>query len=252
MIQLSNRLQCIAKLIPAGSKLADIGSDHALLPAYLAERQMVSYAIAGEVNQGPYEAAVKQVEDAGLEHLISVRKGNGLQVIDPGEVNVVSIAGMGGSLIVSILTYGKERLNGVEHLVLQPNVGEELVREWLLREHWMLATEQIIEEDGHIYEILHAVRDKAADEQNAELYRPVQLEHIRMTMELQLMFGPYLWREASPIFILKWNNELEKRERIIQQIKRSDSETSIQKAKELAQEYNLIKEVIHCLQKDNR
>lgn len=47
MIKLSNRLETIAKWVPDGARLADIGSDHALLPLYLAQRGMISFAVAG-------------------------------------------------------------------------------------------------------------------------------------------------------------------------------------------------------------
>ena len=35
--------------------------------------------------------------------MVSTRLGNGLTVLQPGEVNVVTIAGMGGSLMLDIL-----------------------------------------------------------------------------------------------------------------------------------------------------
>jgi tRNA (adenine22-N1)-methyltransferase len=252
MIKLSNRLACIAEQVPKGSRLADIGSDHALLPTFLTEQNIISFAVAGEINQGPYEAAHKQVEQAGFTDRISVRKGNGLQVVQPGEVDVINIAGMGGSLIVQILTEGKERLPHIKQLILQPNVASEFVRQWLINEHWVLDSEHILEEDGHIYEILVAHQAKAedADRLNTALYQPVNYKNIQMSKALQLKLGPYLWREASPAFIQKWHEELEKLERVIHSIERSETEEAKLKALQLHRESSMIKEVIDCLQKD--
>jgi len=171
MVTLSIRLAAIAARVPASSRLADIGSDHALLPVYLAEQGKLAAGIAGEVNPGPYEAARRQVRESGVEDRIEVRKGDGLAVLAPGEVDVITIAGMGGGLIVSILEAGADRLAGVRLLVLQPNVGEDQVRRYLLANDWLLAAEEILEEDGKIYEILTAERHPDARRLNAELYR---------------------------------------------------------------------------------
>ena len=92
-MKLSNRLQQIHDQIPEGSRMADIGSDHALLPVAAIRSGKAVSAVAGEVNSGPYEAASKQVSDAGLEAQITVRRGDGLDVITAGEVDVITIAG---------------------------------------------------------------------------------------------------------------------------------------------------------------
>lgn len=39
----------MAEYVPADSRLADIGSDHAYLPAYLALKGKINFGIAGEV-----------------------------------------------------------------------------------------------------------------------------------------------------------------------------------------------------------
>src|SRR5690554_6840208 len=102
-VKLSKRLAMIAGQIPIGDRVADIGSDHAHLPVYLAQQGLIEYAIAGELNEGPFLTACKQVQQANLEHKVSVRHGDGLSVLRANEVDTIVIAGMGGSTMVSIL-----------------------------------------------------------------------------------------------------------------------------------------------------
>ena len=106
MIKLSRRLQTIADQVTQGARVADIGSDHALLPVYLIQSGRCPSAIAGELNTGPFQAARKQTAEAGLKTVIEVRQGDGLSVLEPGEADTVTIAGMGGSLMADILEAG--------------------------------------------------------------------------------------------------------------------------------------------------
>lgn len=174
-MRLSARLQLISDLLPKGCRFADIGSDHALLPVSAVQSGRAAFAVAGEVNDGPLEAARRQVAEAGETQRISVRKGDGLAVIAPGEVDAITIAGMGGALIVSILSGGKPKLAGVKRLVLQPNVGEE-PRRWLAENDWYLAEEAILEEDGKIYEVMMAESAADAAARNARTVRGARID----------------------------------------------------------------------------
>jgi tRNA (adenine22-N1)-methyltransferase len=251
MLRLSKRLETIANGVPEGSRLADIGSDHALLPVYLAQQKHIIKAVAGEVNEGPFQAASKQVREAGLEAIIDVRHGNGLEVVAAGEIDVITIAGMGGTLIADILEAGKHKLANVSLLILQPNVGEYNVRSWLLNNHWVLRDEQILEEDGKIYEVLTAAPVKLVKTSNEELYQERQLPN-RMTVnrDMLLRLGPFLLHKPEAAWFRKWQSELDKLDMIMQRLALSALPESRVKERELQQEIDWIREVITCLQKD--
>ncbi|WP_028549241.1 tRNA (adenine(22)-N(1))-methyltransferase [Paenibacillus sp. UNC451MF] len=251
MLKLSKRLEMIAKQVPAGSTIADIGSDHALLPSFLALQGRITKGIAGEVNPGPFQAASKQIRESRLGEIVDVRLGDGLAVIAAGEVEVITIAGMGGALIASILENGSEKLAGIKRLVLQPNVGEYNVRSWLLENGWLLTEEFILEEDGKIYEILVAVFSEEAAIDNEALYQPRILDgELTADRELLLKMGPYLMQNPSNVWFQKWEFELSKLDMIRRQLALSDSPESRTKEQELEQEMKRIKEVMACLQKD--
>lgn len=206
-VTLDRRLKRVVDYIPVGSILADIGSDHAYVPCYLVQQGIVDRAIAGEVNQGPMDAAKAQVELIGATDKIDVRLGDGLAVLKKDEATCISICGMGGSLIRTILENGRDKLGAVERLVLQPNVDGQQVREWLLESGFVLVAETIVEENDKIYEILVGERGTETRYSADESER-----------KWQLMFGPELMITRPEPFKLKWRREAEKLDYVLGQM----------------------------------
>lgn len=187
--KLSYRLQKVAEYVPADSRLADIGSDHAYLPAYLALKGKINFGIAGEVVKGPFQNAQNEIKKENLQEIVDVRLADGLAAVElSDEINVVTICGMGGPLICQILEEGKAKLANHPRLVLQPNVGEKNVREWLIANNYQIIAEDVLEEDRHIYEIIVAEFVDAKAELTAK----------------ELEFGPYLMKEKNEVFKHKW------------------------------------------------
>jgi tRNA (adenine22-N1)-methyltransferase len=231
--KLSNRLEAVANHIPQGARLADIGSDHAYLPCNVVKKGIVPSAVAGEVAEGPFLSALDQVKSEGLTESIAVRKGDGLEVIEPGEVDCITIAGMGGTLISNILERGKSRLKGVKRLILQPNVGSFAVRRWLIDQQWELINEEILKEDGKIYEILVAEKGQPLE--------PYQ----QMDQEQGILFGPFLMKAKTSIFIEKWDHEKKNWDRILRQLEGAvQNEDTAGKRLELEQKIKMAEEVL--------
>ncbi|WP_413380150.1 tRNA (adenine(22)-N(1))-methyltransferase [Alkalihalobacillus sp. 1P02AB] len=230
---LSKRLLKVADFVPKGAKLADIGSDHAYLPTYLALNDDTLTAIAGEVNEGPYQSAVMQVKRSGLTGRIEVRKGDGLDVIQAGDqISAISIAGMGGALIQTILEQGKDKLGEVERLILQPNIGAIFIREWLSENGWVLVDEAILEEDEKIYEVL--IAEKGTDHL---LYKE--------QTEAKLLLGPFLMKQCSATFKKKWQYELKHWQQILERLEvAKETESNESRKKELKQKILMTKEAL--------
>jgi len=231
-VNLSMRLKRVFDHIPEGTRLADIGSDHAYLPCYAVLNKRCTSAIVGEITEGPFNSARSTIRQSGLEGIVEARMGDGLEVLTPNEVDVITIAGMGGSLIASILEKGKEKLEGVETLVLQPNIGAHQIRIWLDQEGYSLIEEDILEEDTKIYEILVASKSSTynpySDSKNKEIF-----------------IGPHLMHNQNETFKKKWNHERKNFERILLQLQSAkQTEESIQKIKEINQKIEWIDEVL--------
>ncbi|KGR90669.1 SAM-dependent methyltransferase [Ureibacillus massiliensis 4400831 = CIP 108448 = CCUG 49529] len=208
--KLSKRLETVASFVPTGAIIADIGSDHAYLPCYLINKKIAKKAIAGEVVKGPFESAVRQVREAGLMHKISVRLADGLDAIDESDkVDTITIAGMGGPLIVSILDKKPAVLQNVTRLILQPNIHAKVIRQWGLDNGWAILDEVILEEDEKIYEV-------------------IVLQRGEMTLtEEEILLGKYLLNEKSETFIKKWTKEVENWKRVLESIEQAESSSSI-------------------------
>ncbi|MFJ5964841.1 tRNA (adenine(22)-N(1))-methyltransferase [Bacillus sp. NPDC093026] len=232
-INLSKRLKRVADFLPKDAVFADIGSDHAYLPCYAILHDKAVRAIAGEITDGPLQSAKQQVHRLKLDALVSVRKGNGLEVIERGEVNAVTIAGMGGALIASILNEGKHKLSGNERLILQPNIHAHHIRLWLYQEGYELLDEVILEEDGKVYEIIIAEK---GDQDKA---------YQGMSIEAGMLVGPFLAKEQSDVFRRKWMQELQHLEKIVRQIQKvAPTQENKERQKELKAKITILKEVL--------
>ncbi|MEK9198737.1 tRNA (adenine(22)-N(1))-methyltransferase [Ureibacillus sp. 179-F W5.1 NHS] len=223
--KLSKRLEAVASFVPTGAIVADIGSDHAYLPCYLIHKGIVNKAIAGEVVKGPFESAVKQVKLEGLEESITVRLADGLEAIKETDgVNTVTIAGMGGPLIVSILEKKPELLQTVTRLILQPNIHAKVIREWALANGWAILDEVILKEDEKIYEILVLQRG------DMEL------------SEQEILLGKHLMANKSDVFVEKWTKEIQNWRRVLSSIEQAEETSDIvAKRKELLHLIELVK-----------
>ena len=222
---ISKRLELVASFVPQGAILLDVGSDHAYLPIDLIERGQIESAIAGEVVEGPYQSAVKNVEAHGLKEKIQVRLANGLAAFEEtDQVSVITIAGMGGRLIARILEEGLDKLANVERLILQPNNREDDLRIWLQDHGFEIVAENILEEAGKFYEIL-----------------VVEAGQMKLSSS-DVRFGPFLSKEVSPVFVQKWQKEAEKLEFALRQI----PEKNLEERQVLVDKIQAIKEVLHA------
>ena len=222
---ISKRLELVASFVPQGAILLDVGSDHAYLPIELVEKGQIKGAIAGEVVEGPYQSAVKNVEAHGLKEKIQVRLANGLAAFEEADqVSVITIAGMGGRLIARILEEGLGKLANVERLILQPNNREDDLRIWLQENGFQIVAESILEEAGKFYEIL-----------------VVEAGQMNLSAS-DVRFGPFLSKEVSPVFVQKWQKEADKLEFALGQI----PDKNLEERQVLVDKIQAIKEVLHA------
>ena len=225
---LSMRLERVAAQMPVHARLADIGSDHAYLPVALMRRGLITAAVAGEVALTPFRSAERTVRENDLEQQITVRMADGLAAIEPGDgITAISICGMGGETIRDILDSGKAFLTGLERLILQPNGGEQPLRQWLMENGYRILSEEILRENGFDYEII--VAERAGP--------------VMYTAE-QLYFGPLQMKARSPAFLAKWKRILRYKQQILSNVSRARQAVPEHRVQEIAQQARWITQLL--------
>lgn len=221
---LSMRLERVAANVPAGARLADIGSDHAYLPVALMRRGAITAAVAGEVATTPFHAAQRTVRDNGLEQQVTVRLANGLAAIEPHDgITAISLCGMGGETIRDILESGKAHLSGLERLILQPNGGEQPLRQWLMDNGYSILSEELLQENRFYYEIIVAERAGPVRYSAEELY-----------------FGPLQMQARSLIFLAKWQRMLRQKHKTLASFEQARQAVPPEKLQEITQQASWI------------
>jgi tRNA (adenine22-N1)-methyltransferase len=198
-LKLSERLLAIAALVPLGARVADIGTDHALLPCYLVGSEKATSVIGVDVHRGPYERAWQTVRECSLEEYIEIRLGDGLTVLKPGEVDTVVIAGMGGTAISNIFAESPQVVGSLRKVILQPMNNPAAVRNWLWEHGWEITAEDLIFEDKQYYQLIGA--ENAPSTETARTTAAQSTGVSRSTTTVERSFFPELAAEYGPLLI---------------------------------------------------
>ena len=229
-MKLGARLAAIAAYVLPGSRVADIGTDHGYLAVHLVERGDVDFVIAGDVNTGPLASARELINNLGLTDKIAVRLGNGLAVVQPGEVDTVVIAGMGGTTMIDILAAQPGSARKLKRLILQPMVGAGTLRLWLVKNGFSLVDECLVREEGRIYEIIVAKPGNS---------KPDNL--------LSIEFGPLLWEKRDPLLKEYWRQTLTQLQEVQGSLRQSRQGCQHPKYRDNMEKILFLKERSRCL-----
>lgn len=148
---LSQRLLVLTEMIIKGENTADIGADHGELAKFLVQNQLVPRVIASELGDGPYLRLLAGLKDSPCRKQIELRQGDGLTILEPGEVVNVVIAGLGGDAMVEILSRDWQEAASFKRFVFQPMSRAGALRQELSRNGWPILDERLVEENGRLF-----------------------------------------------------------------------------------------------------
>ena len=228
-MQLSIRLSAIAKFVPQGSRVIDVGTDHAYIPIYLSEKGIAKSCLATDINKGPLEKARKNLVAHKISN-VDLKQTNGLEGISCDAGNVIMISGMGGYLIIDILKRGKSLVEKMDKLILQPQQDIDEVRKYLHSIGFKIEDEDFVQDDEKYYTIIVAVPGEEYYEKSYEY-----------------TYGKCLIEKKLPLFKTWITQKRHKQECIYAALESQDSQNALQRKEELMQEIQTLREVETCL-----
>ncbi len=153
-IPLDNRLSLCASFVREGTKLADIGTDHAYLPVSLAAAGKITSAVASDIRKGPLENAKANILRFGVEDKVSTILSDGLDNIQPELADDIVIAGMGGELISEMIKRTAWLYDKSRRLILQPMTRAGTLRRFLCAEGFHVIEEKACVSGRKCYSVM--------------------------------------------------------------------------------------------------
>ncbi|MBQ7703783.1 MAG: SAM-dependent methyltransferase [Firmicutes bacterium] len=159
MINLSDRLKTIYGLIEPGETVADVGTDAGLLPAALLEGGRSPFVLMTDISQGSLDKCrdfiAKNLPPEFTEGThYELRRGDGLKVLSPSEVDTVVMAGIGGMLSIDILSDDLDLSHSFRRIILQPRRHVGRLRYWLWNNDFHIIREDLAREGRFIWPII--------------------------------------------------------------------------------------------------
>lgn len=205
-VELSARMQAFADMVSKGSVVCDIGCDHGWVSIYLVQQGIASKVLAMDVGKGPLERAKEHIQSYHLENYIETRLSDGLTALQMGEADCMICAGMGGPLMMRILTEGREKAKSLKELILQPQSEIALFRAFLRQEGYRVIKENMVYEEGKYYPMMKVVAEK-----------PVPLEN-QAEQSIFDAFGELLLKEKHPVLLSYIDYSMEQARALLQHL----------------------------------
>lgn len=211
MKKLSKRLSAIASLVDKDSFIADIGSDHCALPTALFSEGRIKNAFAVENKKGPYSRMKRAIEESGFP--IEPSLSNGLEKL-PKEVDTIVLAGLGGPLIVNILSQNERKLETIRTIIIDAHNDKKMVIDFLEKKGFHIVDNIFLIESNIAYDVMKWSKGKPA--------KPYS--------ELEKEFGPLNLTKRPKEWLLTLEKSLREKERILSLLKeKSDKQLTLKK-----------------------
>lgn len=228
-MQLSKRLTAVANMVTKGNRVVDVGTDHGYLPIYLVESGQIPSAIALDVNKGPINRAKEHIEEHNLTKYIDTRLSDGVTALKPDEGDALVIAGMGGGLVIKIITEGESILDKFKEFVLQPQSEIEQVRRFLIEKEYHIIEENMVLDEGKYYPMMKVVKGDDDAQYNKTIF---------------YKYGKGLLENKNEVLKFFLQKELTTYENIMKKLSTNAQENALNRINEIKEEIKYIKEAL--------
>ncbi len=189
MANLSLRLSAILNRLKPCELLADIGTDHALIPAAAVDRGLARRALGVDLRSAPLQAAEQRLRARGQLDRVELIQANGLSFLGGRGIDALVLAGMSARQMMRICLAQPEVVRSVKQLIMQPNTEVQLLRKWAHEFGLHLSEETITVESERYFSTLSFAPSSGPD--------PVY-ERSRLEVHEAYRLGPLLVESRSP------------------------------------------------------
>lgn len=233
-MEISQRLRIVGDFVTQKT-VADIGTDHAYVPIYLHKKGNVEKVIACDINKKPLQKAQQNIKLHHAENKIITRLGNGLQPLQPYEVDSIVISGMGGMLMIELMEQSLNIIKTIKELILCPHLDVTAVRKYLHNIGYVITDEKMIQEWDNFYTILRAIPGKQ-----------------KYDKEIEYIFGSILLEKKDAVlkeYIINEKIRLKKIKQHLYDKRTEQSQKRLQQIEEYKKAIEEAEKWLYCVEK---
>lgn len=233
IVELSRRMQAVADMVSAGSRVCDVGCDHGYVSIYLLQTQRAPGALAMDINQGPLSKAKEHVRKYEVEDYITLRLSDGLSAYHKGEADTLLCAGMGGRLLMNILSKDLDKTADFKELVLQPQSEIPLFRKFLREKGYIFLKEDMILEEGKFYPVMKVTKGEGSSGKEEKI------------QAMEDFLGPLLIQQRHPVLLQFIKKEISIRQEIMKKLEQQKpGDRTMLRREELWQELQFLQRAV--------
>lgn len=227
-VELSARMQALADMVSRGSVVCDVGCDHGWVSIYLVQQGIATRVYAMDVGIGPLERAKEHIRSYNLENYIETCLSDGLAALQVGEADCMVCAGMGGPLMMRILTEGREKAKAMKELILQPQSEIALFRRGLRQEGYKIVREDMVLEEGKFYPMMKVIPTEGVSVGGSE------------EQDIFDAYGELLLKEKHPVLQVYIDHSMRQANELLQHLAKQETARAAERMEEIEKELALL------------
>lgn len=163
------RLLDIINILDSNKKVIDVGTDHGLVPLYLAKNKLSTDITATDISKPSLQKLVDKLDD-DLSKIIKTKVTDGFKGLESEEGQVAIIAGMGANTIIEIIEGSLDFAKNLDYMILASNVNTYELRNFLNDHGFYIEKDFLSYENRKYYDILKVYYGKNQDLDFEEYY----------------------------------------------------------------------------------
>ena len=163
------RLLDIVNILDSNKKVIDVGTDHGLVPLYLAKNNISNDIIATDISAPSLQKLIDRLDD-NLRKVIKTKVTDGFKGLESSDNQVAIIAGMGANTIIEIIEESIDFAKKLDYLVLASNVNTYELRQFLNQQGFYIDKDFLSYENKKYYDILKVYYGKKQELAFEEYY----------------------------------------------------------------------------------